>query len=138
MEENGLNADVGEIGVLDHVKNTDTWLRLVFMLLFAVVFQITKWVVFLIAAVQFVFKALTGETQPRIRALGKSLAAYLREMTEFLTFVTEQKPYPWADWPSKPEEKAPPAKAAVSKGTRSRKKDASPRKSKKADEEEKS
>ncbi|MBC8157920.1 MAG: DUF4389 domain-containing protein [Alphaproteobacteria bacterium] len=137
MEENGLDADVGEIGVLDHVKNTDTWLRLVFMFLFAVVFQITKWVVFLIAAVQFVFKALTGQTHPRIQALGTSLGAYLREMTEFLTFASEQKPYPWGDWPSQ-QEQAAPAKAAVSKGTRSRKKAAGARKSKKADDEEKS
>ena len=140
MEENGLDADGRELGVLDHLKNTDTWLRLAYMLLFGIVFQIVKLVVFVVATVQFLFKALTGDVHARIQVFGAGLAAYLRETTEFLTFVSDRKPYPWAEWPSEREkapesEKAPPAKASVSKGTRSRKKASGPRKSKKTVEE---
>jgi len=142
VEENGLGVSDRENGVLDHLKNKETWLRLVFMLLFGIVFQIVKSIVFLVAIVQFLFTLLTGKAHGRIKVLALGLATYLRETTEFLTFVTEQKPYPWADWPSDPEagaektaSKAP--KTSVAKGTRTGKKSSAPGKPKKTGGDEK-
>ncbi|MBL6946450.1 MAG: DUF4389 domain-containing protein [Rhodospirillales bacterium] len=151
MDDNALDAGEGERSVLDHVQNKDTWLRLVFMILYGIVFVISKYVVFLAAAVQFLFKLFTGKVQPQIQGLGFSLAVFLRETTEYLTFRSEQKSYPWADWPSDtvgdnaapepvtdpaPTEKPAAAKSSVTKGTRSRKKGTGARKPNKADKEE--
>lgn len=119
-----------ETGVTKHLSDKATWLRLLYMILFGIVFEILKFAVFLVAAVQFLFKLFTGEVQPRIRTLGASLAEYLRQIVAFLAFRSEDKPYPWGAWPMPDKEpaaaapaakaRAPKAKTTVSRGTRSR------------------
>ena len=101
-----------ETGVQRHLSNRQTWLRLPYMILFGVVFEIVKYAVFLVAAVQFLFMLFSGEAQPQIRKLGASLAEYLRQIVEFLSFRAEGKPYPWGIWPM--PDRAPPADGGTS------------------------
>lgn len=120
-----------EVGVQSHLSNKRTWIRLPYMILFGIIFEIVKFAVFLVAAVQFLFKLFSGDVQPQIRTLGGSLAEYLRQIIEFLAFRTEDKPYPWGAWPMpdkapavdagtpKPDNK-PAAKTTVRSGARSR------------------
>jgi len=103
-----------EAGLQDHLSNRRTWIRLPYMILFGIVFEIVKYAVFLVAAVQFLFKLFSGEVQPQIRKLGTSLAEYLRQIASFLAFQTEDKPYPWGGWPMPDKTKAPVADAETS------------------------
>ena len=105
MEPNQSTEALDEImdeekRLTDHLSETSTWIRLLHMILFGIIFRITEWVIFLIAAVQILFKLFTGEPNPRLRSLGRSLAGYVSEIAAFLTFGSEAKPYPWGDWPS--------------------------------------
>ena len=83
----------------EHIKSRSTWLRLVFMLLFAVIFYIAEMVLFAVAALQFLWKLFTGGVNLRLTAFGANLGAFLREVVLFLTFNTERMPFPFADWP---------------------------------------
>ncbi len=75
------------------------WLRLVFMILFAIVFNIAEFVLAVTAVVQFVCKAITGKVLTQGIVFGQNLATYVYEIMLFLTFRTDEMPWPFAPWP---------------------------------------
>ncbi len=84
------------------------WSRGLYMLLFLVVSGLVKGVVFAVAVVQFILVALDKRAnQPLIR-FGQGLSTYLYDITQFLVFNTEHKPFPFEDWSS-----APPAPQGI-------------------------
>jgi len=85
--------------IVEHVKSRRTWLRLVFMLLFALIFYISELVLFAVAALQFLWKLFTGNVNGRLTAFGANLGEFLRQVVLFLTFNTERMPFPFNDWP---------------------------------------
>jgi hypothetical protein len=94
--------------VKQNLMSRGTWTRLIFMILFAAIFYVA--VVVLVAGVliQFLLKLFTGDPNARLTKLGESLARYVYQIVRFLTFNTEDMPFPWSDWPGA----APSAKAA--------------------------
>jgi hypothetical protein len=83
----------------------DKWIRLVFMILFAVVnylLQIVSWV---IAAVQFVLTLITGKPNQNLLSLGDGLSKFSLHILRYLMFVTDEKPYPFSEWPGSKSEK---------------------------------
>ena len=85
--------------VSQHVKSRSTWVRLVFMLLFAVIFYVSEMVLFAVAAVQFLFKLFSGDANERLTRFGANLATFLPQVAQFRTYNTEDMPFPFADWP---------------------------------------
>lgn len=94
-----MDEEHTETGVRDHLSNKDTWLRLLYMILFGIAFEIVKFVTYFVAIVQILFKLFTGDVQPRLSAFGASLATFLHQAVEFLACRSEVKPYPWSAWP---------------------------------------
>ena len=83
----------------DNVTELSTWMRMVFVVLFAIIFNIVEFLVAGIVVVQFLSQLCTGSTVPRLGRLGKELARYVHEIVLFLTYQTEQRPFPFAAWP---------------------------------------
>ncbi len=101
-----------------HVSEGSTWLRLVYMLLFVIIFNVAEIVLGAVVVLQFLFKLFTGKTLEPLEALGQSLATYFYEMVLFLTFRTEDMPYPFGPWPKEaPQGKA---KSAPKRSRRSK------------------
>ena len=97
---NGGNGG-GELG--DNVKSRSTWLRLFFMFVVAFLYGISRVVIGAVILVQFFWVLFTGNTNRRLDALGQSLATYTYQIVRYLTFVTEERPFPFdADWPAGP------------------------------------
>jgi len=105
-----------ERGVRKHLSDKGTWIRLLYMILFGIAFEVAKFVTFFVAAVQILFKLLTGDVQPRLSGFGGSLAIFLRQVVDFMTFRSEIKPYPWSAWPSPDETVADAPVAATADG----------------------
>ncbi len=76
------------------------WLRGLFMLLMALAYQMSGTLLFFVTLVQFVFVLLVGTPNARLISFGRSLGGYLRQIVSFLTFVTEDVPFPFSPWPS--------------------------------------
>ncbi len=93
----------------DNLSSGSTWMRVVYMILFAVIFNIVEFVIAVVAVVQFLFRLFTGKVNQQLQALGQSVGAYVNEITVFLTYHTDDKPYPFAPWPKG----APGAKKAA-------------------------
>jgi hypothetical protein len=76
-----------------------TWLRVLYMLLYGVGFYAAMWLMIGIAIVQLIAKLASGASLARLDVFGAQLAVYMRELTAFLTFASEEKPFPLAPWP---------------------------------------
>lgn len=76
------------------------WLRLVFMLLFAALLQLAGIVMWVLVILQFLFSLISGKDNRNLRAFGASLSSYMYQTLKFLTYNSEEKPFPFSDWPS--------------------------------------
>lgn len=77
-----------------------TWERLVYTLLFVVAFNLAEFVLWTIAAIQFLFKLATGDSNARLRDFGQGLGTFIYDVVLFLTFKSDRKPFPFAPWPA--------------------------------------
>ena len=83
-----------------NVKSRSTWLRLLFMILFALLYGLSRVVTAAVVVIQFFHVLLTGNTNEQLKNFGHSLAIYSYQVVEYLTFNSETKPYPLdANWP---------------------------------------
>ena len=83
----------------DSLKDTNQWLRVLYMLLFVAILYVAMGVLFLITFVQAVFALLTGSANDNISEFGGCLSRYIYQITQFMTYNSEDKPFPWAAWP---------------------------------------
>ena len=84
----------------ENVMDTNIWLRLVFMLLFAVVFAATRVVLVAVIAVQFLWVLFTAKRNDKLLSFGSQLATFLYQIYRYLSFNTEKRPFPFDDFPS--------------------------------------
>lgn len=101
-----------------NLTERSTWLRLVYMILFVVFFNVAEAIIGIVTVLQFLLKLFTAKVNAQLQALGGNLAAYISEIVAFLTFHTDDMPYPFSPWPKGVPEAQPPA---VVKPKRSRK-----------------
>lgn len=116
--------------VKENIKDSSIWLRGLFMLLFAVFFSIGRIILLVVVVVQFLFRLISGKLNQHLLDFGSSLSHYLHDVMLYLTFNTEQRPFPFSDWPesSPPAEEPESAKPASSAKKRpSRKKPSRPK-----------
>ncbi len=83
-----------------HIKSKRTWLRLLFMIVMSVAWSISVMVTSVIVIVNFFYVLLTGDTNPKLTGVGHSFAMYLYQIAEYLTFNSDERPFPFdGDWP---------------------------------------
>jgi len=84
-------------------------LRILWMLLFIVVWQVAEIVLGVVVLVQLVYRLFYGAPSLSMMSFGDSLSQFLAQIGRFGTFNTDQKPWPFADWPAPraPEGEAP-------------------------------
>lgn len=85
----------------ENLKSRDTWLRLLFMIVLAFIYGLSRIVVAAVIVLQFFWVLFTGETNARLKGLGHSLATYTYQLVLYLTFNTDERPFPFdQDWPA--------------------------------------
>jgi len=82
-----------------NLTSSKHWFRLVFMLFFAAVLQLASLVMWVLVGLQFLFSLFTGEDNSHLRKFGHSLSTYIYDVLKFLCYSSEEKPFPFADWP---------------------------------------
>ncbi len=81
-------------------KSQAFWLRVLYMIIisFLAYFAlVTTWVLLF---VQLVVTLLSGTPNAQIGRFGGSLGVFVSQAIAFLTFSTEDKPFPFSDWPA--------------------------------------
>lgn len=74
-------------------------LRIIWMVLFFAVWQLAELLLLGVALAQLVIRIIRGAPNLGLMSFGGSLASYLAQIGRFGTFQTDDKPWPFADWP---------------------------------------
>jgi len=82
------------------VNKRNIWIRGLFMLLMALAFHVCETVLGIVTVIQFVIVLLNDTPNVRLVSFGRSMGSYLRQIVNFLTFVTEEMPFPFSEWPA--------------------------------------
>ena len=83
----------------DNIKSESFWLRSLFMVLFFVVYRIVDILVLLVAISQWFYVLLSGDANQGLSRFAKGLSLYVAQIITYLSYNTEEKPYPFSDWP---------------------------------------
>lgn len=76
------------------------WMRALFMLLMMLAYQVSVTLLFILAVIQFLIVVLNDAPNARLMDFGRSIGTYLKQVVQFLTFATEEAPFPFSDWPA--------------------------------------
>jgi len=102
-------ADGAESGKVEqNWKSQTTWLRLLFMCIYGLICSlagmvgtVAGMVGTVIVVLGFFWVLFTGEVNRELRQIGQAIAAYMYEIIRYLTFNTDDKPFPFGGaWPS--------------------------------------
>ena len=80
-------------------RSRRTWVRGFFMLVFLAVLWFARLLLIVMAVFQFGAQLIAGRPVSRALPLGRGLARYLQQIAMFLTYNSEDKPFPFAPWP---------------------------------------
>jgi hypothetical protein len=82
------------------LTNVDTWIRLAYMVLFALLVMAARLLVSIVVVVQFALVLIFGRDNENLRNLGQGLGKWVYQAIMFLTFNSNDKPFPFDDWPT--------------------------------------
>lgn len=82
-----------------NVTSGHIWFRLLYMILFAVALQVSIAVFWVVTLVQFLFSLISGAPNERLGTFADSLSQYIAQIVRFESFVSEEKPFPFSDFP---------------------------------------
>ena len=84
----------------NNLKSKAIWMRLFFMLVITLLYSVSRIVVGAVVIMQFFWVLISGETNQKLKSFGQALATYTMQIIQYLTFNTEERPFPFdADWP---------------------------------------
>ena len=82
-----------------NTKSSGLWVRVVYMILFLLVFSISESIVILTTVVAFAFQLFGKPVPSGVLYIGRTFARFIEQVILFLTFNTEQQPFPFSPWP---------------------------------------
>ncbi len=75
-------------------------LRVLWMVIFSLVWQLAVMVLGVLVVLQLAYRLFYGAPNAGMLGFGDSLSQYLAQIGRFGTFNTDEKPWPFADWPT--------------------------------------
>lgn len=75
------------------------WARLIPMIVLIICFGLAEAALYIIALIQFIWTLVNDEPNGQLIDFGASLSKWIAQDTRYLTYVSEEKPFPWASWP---------------------------------------
>jgi hypothetical protein len=81
------------------LTNVNTWIRLAYMVLFALLLMAARLLVSIVVVVQFALVLVFGRDNENLRNLGQGLGKWVYQAIMFLTFNSDDKPFPFDEWP---------------------------------------
>ncbi|MBV2133048.1 DUF4389 domain-containing protein [Pseudomonas sp. MAP12] len=91
-------------------------LRIVWMALFVLVWQVAELVLLAVVVVQLVYRLFKGRPNVDVMNFGDSLSQYLAQIGRFGSFHSDEKPWPFTDWPTPREPQGEGAEAVRAAG----------------------
>lgn len=83
----------------ENIKSESFWLRSLFMVLYLIIYRIVDLVVLLVAVCQWLFVLITGDANASLVRFSVSLGQYVKQIIDYLGHESDEKPFPFSDWP---------------------------------------
>lgn len=84
--------------VKQNLSSKDQWLRILYMVLFAVVLYLVMMLVAVIAIVQALFALVSGKPNEDVGDFASDLSTYVYRIVAFLTYSDDRRPFPFNSW----------------------------------------
>ncbi|WP_374440239.1 DUF4389 domain-containing protein [Pseudomonas panipatensis] len=84
----------------DRLEKESLILRVFWMLLFVLVWHVAELILGVVVVIQLIYRIIYGAPSGSLLAFGDSLSQFLAQIGRFGTFNTEEKPWPFAAWPT--------------------------------------
>lgn len=75
-------------------------IRVLYVVLFYLIYSISDIALLFIAVVQSVLSLFTGEPSRTLSEFGGSLGNYVKQISQYVSFNSNEKPFPFSDWPA--------------------------------------
>lgn len=116
--------------IVDNITERSFWVRILFVVAFGIAsYIILVPLIFVLSIAQALFTLFTGQSNANLRYFSATLALYVPQVIEFLTYVSEVKPYPFSDLPEVEDsslQEKPPTKNSADKSAAEKTEAASP------------
>ena len=83
----------------ENIKSRATWLRALYMLLFVFIFHVAEAVLAAVVVFQLLVVIFTAQPNARLLRFGQDLGTFIYQIVRFLTYNTEDRPFPFSEWP---------------------------------------
>ena len=84
---------------LSNLCSADFWLRLLYVVFFALAWQVAEVALAVLVLIQIAYRLFRGEPDADCARWGSSLSQYVWQSGRYLTGASEQKPWPFSEWP---------------------------------------
>jgi hypothetical protein len=85
-----------------NIRSRPTWTRGLYMLLFAVIYGLAEIIITAVVVFQFLYVLITGKNIQNLLHFGQGLSTFVYDIMLFLTYNTEEKPFPFGTWTNDP------------------------------------
>jgi Domain of unknown function (DUF4389) len=102
---------------VDNIREPSFWARILLMIIFALAsYVILLPLILVLSIAQALFTLITGQSNANLRYFSATLVLYVAQVIQYLTYLTDVKPYPFSDLPEV-EDKSLEEKASSSKNS---------------------
>ena len=82
-----------------NLTRSETWLRLLYVILFAVIYTVAEIVLAALVVVQFGFVLVSGQKNSNLLEFGATLSRFMYDVLLYFTFMSDERPFPFSPWP---------------------------------------
>jgi hypothetical protein len=91
--------------IFSNALSSAFWMKTLYVLGFYFLYKILQILVSILVVVQWLSCLIYSERNQRITEFSGSLSQYIFTILRYITYVSDQKPYPLSDWPKYKEDK---------------------------------
>lgn len=88
---------------MEDIKNSEhpkaDLARVVYMIMYLIIGKIISMILFVIAVGQLIYSWVSGTPNEKVLPFTESMAEYAKQIVLYVSFNTDEKPWPSADWP---------------------------------------
>ena len=97
----------------EQIEHESIVLRIFWMLVFTLIWYLAELLLGLVIVLQLICRIFQGKINTDLLGFGDSLSQYLAQIGQFGSFNTEEKPWPFTDWPTPQASEAQLAEIAM-------------------------
>ena len=97
------NFEIDPESIVENIKEPSLWANLVLVIIFLVLFSFIASFLWFITAVQVLFTLVTRKPNLNLVSFSKKLGTYLSQIISFVTYASEERPFPFNPFPESDE-----------------------------------